>query len=108
MSLPRKGRRAIAVDGEEYFWRIRKEPTYIQGAYGSAMTLAVQGASSDSRSVLVADLAVSRPDNWLSSHQTSVTPRMVRDIIRAAREAGWDPRRSGPFSLRYPIDRRDA
>lgn len=108
MSLPKKGRRPISVDGQPYCWRIRRAPTYTQGAFEGSMTLAVQHASDDSQSVLVADLVISRPDNWIAPHQTSVTPQMVRDIIRAAVAAGWDPWSKGPFSLRHPISKRNT
>ena len=41
------------------------------------MRLAVERVEPPGESVLVVDLKISRPDNWLSPHQTAVTPRMV-------------------------------
>ncbi|GAB5543736.1 MAG: hypothetical protein SangKO_034960 [Sandaracinaceae bacterium] len=101
MSIPKTGSRRVKVDGVEYLWRVRKQPTHSQALTETRMTLAVQAAAG--RSVLVVDLGVTRPDNCLRPHQTQLRPRMVREMIRTALEGGWLPESDTGFSLRYPI-----
>jgi hypothetical protein len=60
------------------------------------MRLAIQACTSGPRSVLIVDLKISRPDNWMDPHQTAVTPAVVRDIVERALAAGWAPLRAGP------------
>lgn len=68
------------------------------------MTLAVQSCDPDARSVLVVSLGVSRPDNWLSPHQTSVTPAVVREVIAGALANGWKPNgETKPFFYEHPL-----
>ncbi len=110
MTIPKKGSRYLWVGGVEYAWRIRKKPTYAQGAFSSAMRLAVQCRSEANgpRSVLVVSLCVRRPDNWVAPHQTAVTPAVIRDIVERALAAGWAPTSGGtPFSFDYPLLRDD-
>ncbi len=101
MSLPRKGSRRIEVDGKEFIWLIRKKPTYTQGVAEGPMTVAIQAA--EGRSVLTVDLKVSRPDNWISPHETQVTPEMVREMVRAAMKDGWLPASDDGFRLSYVV-----
>jgi hypothetical protein len=104
MAIPKKGSRSVEVGGTSYDWRIRKKPTYSQAAFQSAMSLAVQLSREGAHSVLVVNLQVSRPDNWIRPHQTAVKPAMVRDMIRRALTAGWAPNRAGkPFVVDYPL-----
>ena len=62
MALPRNGTRKITVDREEYSWAIRKKPTYVQGAFASPMTFAVECAQAPQR-ILVVTTTIPRPDN---------------------------------------------
>jgi hypothetical protein len=104
MAIPKKGSRTVQVGSDSYDWRIRKKPTYSQAAFQSSMSLAVQLSTEGAHSVLVANLQVSRPDNWMHPHQTAVKPAMVRDMIRRALVAGWIPSSAGrPFMLDYPL-----
>lgn len=104
MSIPRKGSRRVRVGGTEYAWRIREKPTYAQGALRAPMRLAVQACTEGPGSVLIVDLGVSRPDNWVRPHQTSVTPAVVREMVRRALAAGWSPGKAGrPFSFRFGL-----
>ncbi|WP_216618733.1 hypothetical protein [Corallococcus carmarthensis] len=106
MSIPKKGSRRVRFGETDYDWRIRKKPTYSQGVADTPMLLAIQASADVPRRVLVVDLRVSRPDNWLSPHQTGVTPAMVRDIIRRALAAGWIPLGAGsPFRFEYGVPR---
>ena len=103
LTLPSKGRRRVEHDGRDYHWLIRKQPTYSQGAFQSAMTMAIELADADTKGTLLVDFHVSRPDNWIAPHQTSVTPKLVREAIAAALAAGWVPEVAGTFKLRYPL-----
>ncbi|MFO7566880.1 MAG: hypothetical protein R6X02_29825 [Enhygromyxa sp.] len=103
MTLPKKGRRRVELDGRGYHWLIRKQPTYCQGALGSSMTMAIELADAAVNGTLLVEFGISRPDNWLAPHQTSVTPKVVREIIAAALAAGWQPETAGTFELRYPL-----
>lgn len=101
MSTSKKGRRRVQVGGTEYAWHIRRKPTSAQGLRQSPMRLAEQTCAAGPRSVLVVDLGVSRPDNWVCPRQISVMPAGVRDIVRRALAAGWVPGKAGaPFSFR--------
>src|SRR5688572_6033370 len=64
--IPSKGSRFIEVDGVAYRWRIRKKSTYVQAAFEASMHVAIQACADDAKSVLVVDLRVSRPDNWIA------------------------------------------
>lgn len=104
MTIPKKGSRRVRVDDVEYAWRIRKSPTYLQGVYQTPMRLAVQLCTTGPRQVLIVDLRVSRPDNWVWPHQTSVTPAVVRDIVARALAKGWIPDAAGPvFHVEYAL-----
>ncbi len=105
MSLPRKGTRRLPFDGQVYEWRIRHKATYSQGLAQSNMTLAIQAdTDKNSRSLLLVDLGVSRPDNWIVPHQTAVTPDIVVDIIYKALQKGWLPLQKGsPFLFKYQL-----
>ena len=104
MAIPRKGSRMVRVGNAVYRWRIRKRPTYIQGAFESSMSLAVELCTEGAASVLVVNLGVSRPDNGIGPHQTAVKPAMVRDMIGRALAEGWNPAGAGkPFELDYPL-----
>lgn len=108
MTLPRKGRRIVRIAEHEYAWRIRKNPTFAQGAFQAPMRVAIQRSNPPCRSVLVVDMVVSRPDNWTSPHQTAVTPALIRDIITRAVDTGWDPAGTASFALKYGLIRNKA
>ena len=101
MSIPRKGSRRVEVDGAEFRWVIRKDPTYAQGALRAPMVVAIQ--LEEGRSVCRVHLGVSRPDNWVAPHQTQVTPMLVRRMIREALGKGWVPSGDQGFELAFPL-----
>ncbi|MFP2899814.1 hypothetical protein [Corallococcus sp. 4LFB] len=106
MSIPKKGSRRVRFGETDYDWRIRKKPTYSQAVADSPMLLAIQASEEGPRRVLVVNLRISRPDNWIAPHGTGVTPAMVRDIIRRALAAGWSPLGAGPpFRFEYGVVR---
>jgi hypothetical protein len=106
MAIPSKGTRRVRVGEHEYEWRIRKKPTYNEGAFETAMHLAVEIRGQGPRTVLVVNLKVSRPDNWIAPHQTAVTPAMLSAMIALALSGGWQPAQPGsPFAIDYPLVR---
>lgn len=66
------------------------------------MTLAAELADGP-RGTLVIDFGITRPDNAAWPHQTSVTPKVVREAIAQALGEGWDPTLPGVFSSRYQL-----
>ena len=104
MTLPRKGRRLVRVGEADFAWRIRKRPTYVQGAFQAPMTIAVQAVGADGGCVLLVDVRISRPDNWIGPHQTPVTPALVRAMVASALASGWQPcAPGGAFRHAYPL-----
>ena len=95
MSISSKGARTITVDGTSYLWRIRKKPTYSQAAFLTPITIAIQQAETPHGCVLLVELPLSRPDNWISPHNCPIQPATVRDLIRKALESGWKPQENG-------------
>jgi hypothetical protein len=94
MAMRKAGSRPLVVDGQRYRWRVRRSPTYSQGAYATALTFSVE--REDGSSVLLVRTAGPRPDNWLNRPGSLVTPAVVADAIRAALGAGWRPMEPGP------------
>lgn len=91
MSIPKKGSRLISVAGQRYRWRVRNRPTYAQALIESGMVLAVETATPPVGSVLVAQLALNHPSNWMLQPGGAVTPALVTQIIQQALSMGWEP-----------------
>ena len=102
MAIPRKGSRSITVDGVAYRWRIRQRPTYMQGAFGHSLNLAVE-LTDDPKCTLLVELAQSHPCNWLGDPAVPVTPSEVAGHIRQALDAGWQPESQGG-AFRFKIE----
>lgn len=104
MAIPTKGSRPITHGGHRYRWYVRKNPTYSQAAFATRMTVAIERVGAEPGTVLVVNLRVSRPDNWLKPHQTALKPAMVCTIIDAALEAGWKPELNGSaFNFEFAL-----
>ena len=105
MAIPKKGSRIIRIGNDDYAWYIRRKPSYGQATNElSGLSVAIELQAPDAACVLVADLGVSRPDSWLTLHQVSVTPAIIRNIIEKALAAGWEPGKKGiPFRIDYPV-----
>ena len=102
--MARKRLRRVTVDDVMYEWAIRKKPTYVQGAFKTPMTIAIQRVDADVGCVLLVNAGISRPENWIAPHQTSVTPAMVRAMISGALADGWLPLGSGSaFRFNFPL-----
>lgn len=95
MSIPRKGSRSVSDGEHRYRWYVRRKPTYTQGAFSAPMTVAIERVADEPGTVLIVNLRVSRPDNWMAPHQTALTPAVVREVITSALRAGWDPDAKG-------------
>lgn len=102
MAIPRKGSRRLTVDGVAYRWRIRQRPTYMQGAFGHTLNLAVELAD-DPQCTLIVELAQAHPCNWLGDPAVPVKPSQVTDHIRNALDSGWQPENQGD-AFRLNID----
>ena len=102
MAIPQKGSRTIIVDGMRYLWRIRRKPTYCEGAFADPFSVAVQREDLPSGSVLLLATSFPRPDNWLGRAFQVVTPAMVAVSIKRALADGWRPERRGPC-FKHPL-----
>ena len=101
MTIPSQGSRKIVVGDREFMWLVRKKPTYCQGNAWTPMRVAVQLNRPGARGVLLASVDSPRPDNWMLEQAKTVTPALVRRIIKAGTEAGWDP--EGPEGLEIEV-----
>lgn len=106
MAIARKGSRHIIVNHQSYRWYIRKKPTYCQAVFQSPMLMAVESEAEDKNCVLLVNFNISRPDNAINPHQTSVTPNLVSKVIERALAAGWKPEDKAPnFEFNYGLIR---
>lgn len=103
MSLPKKGSRKIQVDGLDYRWLIRKKPSYIQGIGAVSFTIAIERFEEEHKGLLLVHTGLTRLDNWIDPHQTSVTPKVVREMIQTALNGGWNPANTEPFLLDFQL-----
>lgn len=99
MAIPKKGSRAIVVEGESYRWTVRRRPSYIQAISQGPLSFAVELETSG-QTTLVVTVNVSRPDNWVGSPSKAITPATVEGAIRKALQQGWQPSENGsPYAL---------
>jgi len=94
MSIPKKGSRAIEVDGVAYRWRIRRRPTAQQARGRSPLILAV-AVETGNGPALIVRLDRCHPKNKVGRWSTAVTPRDVAFCIRDGLAAGWEPHQPG-------------
>lgn len=95
MAIPKKGSRTLTVAGVRYRWRIRRKPTYDEGAFAAHFSVAVERSDPPSLCVLRLKTNFPRPDNWLCEPGASVTPKMIAASIRDALAHGWQPAQAG-------------
>ena len=104
MAIPKKGMRKIECKGKVYGWIIRSKPTYGQAAFQTPMTIGIQDLECENPKVLHVTLNIDRPDNWISNYETHITPSIVRNIIKAARNDGWESNSGGlAFKYKYGV-----
>lgn len=94
MAMPRKGARAITVDGAPFRWKIRGRATGAQTLGEANLGVGIEAVTNESGvSTLVVDTSAVRGT-------ASVTPAVVEAYIRQAMAKGWKPTPSGkPFVL---------
>lgn len=85
-----KGSRSIHVDGREFWWTLRRKPTYAQAIGQTNVVVSVRLAAARG-SRLVIRFSGAHPGNVLGLPSASVTPRDVAGGIAAAIRAGWRP-----------------
>ena len=93
MGLPRKGTRAIAVDGRRYRWlAVYADVTWCSAACPLRLTVQQDGGRGQ---LLIAHFngeAVIEGATWVfPRYGSELTPGVVADIIRAGIAAGWEP-----------------
>ncbi len=100
MAIVKKGARRIVVDGTEYRWRIRRKRTVgeIEDFYDGreGIVVSAEQAVENPGAILLIGWTQQRTT---TSASISVTPSMVADAIRRARQEGWQPLKLGqPFT----------
>lgn len=103
MSLPKKGSRIIEIESGSYRWMVRKKPTYSEALAWGTMIVAIESIQENARGILLVDTGIYRPDNWIHPNKTSVTPKVIREMIQAAIADGWEPLTSGTHRLKYQL-----
>jgi UDP-N-acetyl-D-mannosaminuronic acid transferase (WecB/TagA/CpsF family) len=58
--------------------------TYSLAAFEMRMAIAIQAINVEKPKILHIKLNVSRPDNWIARHQTSITPAIICSNVAAA------------------------
>lgn len=87
------------MDGQEYRWRVRRQPSRGQEDFGEPLTFSVQRAD-EPGAILIVEAAGTRLDTWLDEQAPPVTPALVSHCVRRALAQGWRPDRPGqPFLL---------
>jgi hypothetical protein len=114
MGLPRKGTRALTVDGRRYRWiAVYADVTWCSAACPLRLTVQQEGGRGQLLIARFQGEAVIDGTTWvLPRYGSEITPGVVADIIRAGLAAGWEPEavRRPPLSfdgepfLRLPED----
>lgn len=107
MAIPKKGSRTVTVDGVRFRWRIRRQPTYCEGAFACHFSIVVERSEPPSRCVLLLKAAFPRPDNWLGHAAGTITPRMITASIKHALSNGWKPEQAGS-AFTHPLHTKEA
>jgi len=102
MAIPKKGSRAITVDGVLYRWRVRHKPTHSQGDLGTPATFSVELHDNPGQTLHVeTDLPHMV---YYRASTYAITPSIARKAIEQALVKGWKPEKQGPtFELSLPI-----
>ncbi len=95
MTLARKGTRVISLDGVRYRWQVRWKSTYLQGPDWEPLRFVVEHIEGRG-ALLIVELPVPYPGNWLDLPTAPVTPSLVASSIRSALAEGWLPQQQGP------------
>jgi len=102
MAITKKGSRRIIVDGSAYRWMLRSRPTYSQALGQNPLTFSVE-LEHGGQTTLVVTTDANRPDAWMDSTTTAITPSTVEGAVRYALRQGWRPsERGAPYALALP------
>ena len=103
--LSKKGLRKLEYNGVTFGWMVRSKPTYMQGAFKTPMTIAIQSIGVESPKVLYVILNIERPDNWSEPNKYQITPMLIKNIIEKALKNGWKHDAGGnAFEFRYSLN----
>lgn len=100
MTMPKKGRRKITVDGELYYWKTRINKQRIKhpsaDAFQIDVTIVIEHSQYPSSDLIVSFIG---KELWaygvISGVQTiSITPSVVRSVIQYALNNGWKPQKN--------------
>ncbi|MGB3642540.1 MAG: hypothetical protein WBA39_33910 [Rivularia sp. (in: cyanobacteria)] len=98
MGIPKKGARKITVDGENFIWLIRRDPTCYSANVGYINVAVEHAEETGSKLVIMADRLVMKEGNLIKFKP--VTPSEVALWIHKAIKAGWEPKKPGkPFEF---------
>ena len=105
MSINKTGLRKVQIGEQIFEWKIRQKPTYSQGIAISPLLIVIQSFSNE-QTKLIVDVVISRPDNWINPHQTSITPKLIKEIINSALQDGWMANKKGKeFQYKYQLSK---
>ena len=88
MGIPRKGSRTLYLDSQKFRWMLTQKKKIEDDVHPSDNRM---------RGMLTIQEDVEKPGHFLQQSltwigSTTVTPEIVREIIRRALAAGWDPK----------------
>ena len=86
MAISKKGLRKIEVDGEEFYWKVRKKISHNE-AHDEELGIPIQHKSDGQ--LLIACIGFCRSDYPWTEHLTSIKPSLIRTCILKAIELGW-------------------
>jgi len=101
-----EGLSTIIVNGNEYLWRVERNPQWCSADGWRGMLLHVEPGSSDGRALNI-ELPFERKDHRSTPHRQrpKITLSMVSMYIREALEAGWDPTSRGKV-FQYTVEKK--
>lgn len=100
MSFPKKGSRKITIDGEVFYWRVRKKMTHNE-KHNDSISIPIQHKSC--ASILLANLGYCRAGElggYPSNPIPNITPALIELCIRFGISNGWNHLEKGkPFHI---------
>ena len=90
----RRGSREIVVEGQRFWWYVRRKPTYAQATALTPLIVSVTPEAGGA--TLLIRLEQVHPGNFMGVPASAVTPSQIAAAIAAALRAGWRPDEAGP------------
>jgi hypothetical protein len=98
MAIAKKGLRKINVEGEDFYWRVRKKISHNE-AHNNELGIPVQHSSGGQ--LLLVYLGFCRSYGYGTKSIESVTPSLIKNYILEAIKLGWQFNQNGkPISVR--------